>query len=172
MKNLIIVISLCSGMFLHAAVPGCGQFSSQIGRFELPLCEEGFESCLFIYNKTKKDLTITFYYKRDLVGTGQEIVPLPEDQSPKGSIASNKITGFALPRFSWLEKVATGGFGKGKVRLIDILKSSPIVGFSLTTQGASVPQKPMQLLPERRKKGEGLSYEIVLKTKVLKIIQI
>ena len=163
MKSFFFIMGLlCAGSGqIEALRSFCPpEFSAQSAKFTTTFPSESVTPYLIMRNTTNQNVYITFYYKKDLMGTGQKTVPVPQNSKLFSTITPHKITGFALPRFFWCEKAGTGGI-KSRVRLVDILKSSPIIGFSVTADLKKVPSHPQVTFPDRRKKDEAFHYEIV-----------
>jgi hypothetical protein len=154
MKLCIVMITFFFSM--QASCPEA--FEDRAGRVELSLdAASDIECFVIIRSALEQPVAVSFYYKKDRIGSGQDVVIVPASES-FSTIAGQKGTCFVIPRYRWCEKVATGGLKPAKVHLVDALKGSSIVGVSVTKVGEAPPAKPMARLGQRGR--EVYSFEV------------
>lgn len=127
------------------------RFEAQAAKVELSLDSVGEIDCFVVLRSTvKQPVTVFFYYKKDRIGSGQDIVTIQASESFT-TLACQKGTCFVIPRYRWCEKVATGGLKPAKVHLVDALKGASIEGLSVAKLGDVPPKLPMVRLGKREK---------------------
>ncbi len=126
-------------------------FEAQAAKVELSLDSIGEIDCFVVLRSiVKQPVTVFFYYKKDRVGSGQDMMTVQASES-FSTLACQKGTCFVVPRYRWCEKVATGGLKPAKVHLIDALKGASIEGLSVAKLGEAPPKRPMVRLVQRGK---------------------
>ena len=133
MKRCILVLSLVFSIQGNCPEP----FEMQAGKVELSLDSVSEIDCFIVLRSVvKQPVTVFFYYKKDRIGSGQDMVTVQASES-FSTLACQKGTCFVVPRYRWCEKVATGGLKPAKVHLVDALKGAPIEGISVTEDRTS-----------------------------------
>lgn len=147
MKYWIVLVGIFFSIQGNCPEP----FDAQAGKVELSLDSvDEIDYFIVVRSAVKQPVTISFYYKKDRVGSGQDLVRVPVSES-FSTVACQKGTCFVVPRYRWCEKVATGGLKPAKVHLVDALKSASIEGLSVSKVGEAPPEKPMVTLTKGRK---------------------
>jgi hypothetical protein len=135
---------------------------SQVGRFELmPYAEElkdiapsekfnVLDCYLIINNKTNQVLRITLFQRKDYTNKASEIVAIQDGRESYYKLPRYKITGFALPKLKWCERIVFDETELSIVPTLESLKTAPIIGFSISKPKEDIPIIPEYLLPKDR----------------------
>lgn len=146
---------------------------NSVGRFELapygddlkdisPASKFNVLDCyLIINNKTNNVLRITLFQRKDYTNKAAEIIALQDGRESYYKLPRNKITGFALPRLKWCEKIVLSEADSRSPQILESLKTAPIIGFSVSKPKEEIPIIPEFLLPKERQLCISYIYDII-----------
>lgn len=144
-----------------------------VGRFELfpysdelkeisPASKYNVLDCyVIINNKTNFVLRMTLFQRKDYTNKASEIIPIQEGTASFYKLPRNKITGFALPRIKWCERLVIATGESRAPQTVETLKTAPIIGFSVSKPKDELPIIPEYLLPKDRPQCITYAYDII-----------